>query len=249
MVCVHISIWLVSSSLAISASQKYLSYLPIIFALKLLVAVIECAGLPSAESIGNFTLTYQDTLSLQYSQDRLFPSLTFTFDGRIVGWTFAATDNRGGGRPQIGVWSLDSNTGSYSVRGREILDECVSSEVKLDTNITVSIHNGGPPRPGLPFNRGDILGVFMRPSGIADFVPYLYNGSLQSDVGPFGGYFSYFLSRRTPRSAESGILSDININRDLLLPLMSLKLCKVSNLAGWWNFIVDCPLPAVGMAD
>ena len=181
------------------------------------------------EALETLVLDYQDNLSLQYSQDRVFPSLRFNFTGRIIGWAFAATDNEGGGRPRIGVWGRDDPASDqYSINttvSRAFLDECIVDQIELDNNVSVFLHQSGPEPPGLDFNAGDILGLFMQRAEIADYVPYLYNASLESDIGvePVGGFFSYYLERGVPRDRSISLGS---AEFDQLLPLLSLKLCE-----------------------
>lgn len=187
---------------------------------------VDCVGvlgLPPAEDIESLTREYQDSLTLAYGEERLFPALEFPFKGRIIGWKFAATDNTGGARPHLNSWSLMSGN-MYDRGPGEDLGECVTSEIRLDS-FTVFIHESGPPSPGIEFSRGSILGLFMRPQGRADFVPYLYDGNLQSEVNASAeGSFSYYREVQAPRSNIAAI-SRLP-KQDQLLPLMSLELCE-----------------------
>ena len=166
--------------------------------------------------------TYQDHLSLHYSQQRLFPFLTFNFTGRIIGWKFAAADNFGGGRAILSVWS--PNNLAYAITEEYFMEMCPSLEFTLDDGRTVFIHESGPIPPGIEFNPGDFLGLFMRPRDVADFVIYLYDGNQQSAISAMNGYFSYSIDERGP-SVKEVVLSAIN-ERDQLLPLISLHLCE-----------------------
>lgn len=180
-------------------------------------------GLPPADEIESLSHEYQSTLTLAYREERFFPALQFPFSGRIIGWKIAATDNVGGTHPIVTPWSFDG-VDEY-IKG-EALDfsECVTSEIRLD-NLTVFIHESGPPSPGVPFTRGDILSLFMRPENSANFVAYLYNGNFQSEVNASAdGNFSYYRRVQSPRDATTKI-NQLQL-RDQLLPLMSLELCK-----------------------
>ena len=182
--------------------------------------------MPPARLIEELAWTYQSSFNIEHSQQRLFPALEFTFRGRIIGWKFAATENVGGARPILSVWSSNA-TDRYTLSGNVFLDECITSRVQLSTRVAF-IHESGPPSPGLTFNRGDILGLFMRPRDTADFVPYLYNGNRQSDINPRpANFYSYILNTQGPRTTDVS-LSNI-MNGDRLLPLMALELCKNSN--------------------
>ncbi len=183
-------------------------------------------GLPPAEEIETLASTYQDSLSSQYAQQRVFPLLEFTFDGRIIGWTFAATENIGGQEPILTVWRpMPNDMRHFDLlpAQSEQLDECVTSMFPLDDGRIVFVHDSGPTSPGISFSRGDRLGLYLQQQSRADFVPYLYNGSLQSEVNsPDGTYSQYQGADRFRRG------QDISPNspRDQLLPLIALELCK-----------------------
>lgn len=192
---------------------------------------VECVtvpGLPEASSIEDLVLEYQDSLELRYTEERLFPDLQFSFDGRIVGWTFASRNlYNGGADPIFTLWSFHSE-GDIHYRSRStVLNGCVISRVFLDNGVKVSIRSSGPSAPGIEFNSGDIFGFFMRPEDITTIVPYLYNGRLQTDVSSdqFGN-FSYYRSVRTPRANHNLTNVESLPFADDLLPLISLELCK-----------------------
>ena len=66
-------------------------------------------GLPPASMVEILAETYKDNISLQYRQQQLFPSLKFSFNGRITGWTIAAIDNEGCGHANLSVWSVNDD--------------------------------------------------------------------------------------------------------------------------------------------
>ena len=195
-----------------------------------MIFAVECQGLkglPPATSLENLAVQYRDSFTLPGGggQQRLFPALNFTFRGRIIGWKVAATEfNDGNGRPILSVWST-SDGDTYTRKQSKFLEECILSMVRLENKAIVFIHSDGPPSPGINFDRGDILGLFMRQE-IAEFVPYLYDGSSQSAVNPKNGTFSYILRETIPRSNSIRLSERSERNRDRLLPLMSLELCK-----------------------
>ena len=194
----------------------------------LAVECVQVPGLPEASSIEELVLDYQDSLALEYRQERLFPDLRFPFDGRIVGWTFAAFDSfMGGGDPVFTLWSFHSDQDIHFRSESVGLTGCLRSTVVLDNGDTVSIRNSGPPAPGIEFNSGDIFGFLLRPDNIATTVPYLYDGMLQTDVNPdqFGN-FSYYRIVRAPRASHNLTNVEDLPFADDLLPLISLELCK-----------------------
>lgn len=188
------------------------------------VSGVGMLGLPSAGAIESLVVEYQSTLSLRFRQERFFPSLRFPFNGRIIGWKMAAVlySDRGRTQPILAPWSFDEE--EY-VRGEAVdILPCIASTIPLD-NFTVFVHENGPEPPGVPFNEGDVLSLFVRPENNANFVPYLYNGNLQSTVNASSdGNFSYFRNVQVPRDSAA----DLNRlpNRDVLLPLLALELCE-----------------------
>jgi hypothetical protein len=178
-------------------------------------------GLPPAEDLERLARDYQGTLELGFREERFFPALTFPFNGMIIGWKIATTRRSGGTNPIITPWSFE---GVEYKRGQQMeTTECIISELPLN-NFTVFIHESGPEPPGVPFNRSDILSVFMRPENNVRFVPYLYNGNLQTEVSASaGGVYSLFRNVQRPRDPTVRLE---RLNPDALLPLLSLELCE-----------------------
>lgn len=168
--------------------------------------------------------TYQDHLSLQYSQQRLFPLFKFNFTGKIIGWKFASFNSMGRGRPNISVWSPLNM--AYVTSDYDLIDECFSSVITLDDNREVFIIESGPTPPGISFMPGDFLGLFMRPQEVADFVVYMYDGSRQSVINKTTDYFSCSIAAQGAGRTSVDLNDISDKDRDQLLPLLSLHLCE-----------------------
>lgn len=180
-------------------------------------------GLPKADLIPTLLLRYEDSLTFLYQNQILFPTLEFKFRGKIIGWTFAAVENSGGGRAILSTW-YNNGGDRYVSRNDQLVDWCFSSTVTLSNGTEVIIHEGGPVE-GIDFYDGDILGLFIRPQNIADYDIYLYNGNEQSEVdNTSNGYFSFSYSSRGPRFSDVRLSAATSAQ---LLPLISLELCEL----------------------
>ena len=60
-------------------------------------------------------------------QLRLFPDITFTCNGSIVGWRLAAIDHTRNGRPELSVWRPGGVNQFDKVAGQRI-DSCTVTE-------------------------------------------------------------------------------------------------------------------------
>lgn len=172
-------------------------------------------GLSSYNEIEILTNRFEDVIETRFREDRIFPSITFTHNGSIIGWKFAATPNRGGVAPALSIWRPLTDV-SYTRVQSAHLDICVVSEIILSNNETVAIHESGPEVP-IPFQEGDVLGLFL-PNMNAFFIPLLYNSTVTGGASNL----SFYLPRQAIRDRES----ETPQMSDYLQPLFALKTCK-----------------------
>ena len=99
------------------------------------------------------------------AHQRIIPSLNFTCDGAISKWIIRAQWNGGGTAfPDLQLWRSSIGNGVYTKVGNTTLSatrENTSSVYELAV------------RPSLPFQRGDILGIFQ-PAGARSYLDIYY---------------------------------------------------------------------------
>ena len=171
-------------------------------------------GLPTYSEIENLTIRLEDVLETLNSQDRIFPSIQFTYNGNIIGWKYAAAPNGGGVSPALSIWRRLSDSLFTRVQIAP-LDSCTVSEIVLSNNDTVAIHESGP-EVSVPFEEGDILGLFL-PNTNAVFVPLLYNSTVVGGASNL----SFYLARQGIRLRNETFRMS-----DYLSPLFALKTCE-----------------------
>ena len=153
------------------------------------------------------------SLSLEYYQLRLFPNLTFSCSGSIVGWSMITPKHRRvGGLPILGIWTrISEENGIYLQKYSALLRPCLRKVIDADAGLF--LHENVLEQP-LEFRRGDILGMLLRRTQIARFIPYFM--PKQSFVSTF---------RKTLGSPINDTES-INGEKDNNIPLLSLVTCK-----------------------
>ena len=188
-----------------------------------LLSLVHCSNscvqnLPNATDIQALAMDSSNQLVAPIQQLRLFPDITFTCNGSIVGWRLAAIDHIGGGRPELSVWRRNGVNQYVKVAGQRI-DSCTVSESSrtLDAS-TVMIHENilNPP---IPFEAGDVLGILFV-SNVASYIPLLYN------VTGSGGLVSYYRSAQGSPPGDVFTLTANAVVQDTLSPLISLQICK-----------------------
>ena len=155
----------------------------------------------------------QSSLSLQYYQLRLFPNLTFSCSGSIVGWSMITPKyTRIGGLPILGVWTrISDGSGIFLKKSSALLKPCLRQVIDADAGLF--LHENVLEQP-LEFRRGDILGILLRRAQIARFTPYFM--PKQSFVSTF----------RSTRGSPINDTESINGANDNNIPLLSLVTCK-----------------------
>ena len=193
-----------------------------------LLSSVHCSNscvqnLPNASDIQALTMDSRNQLVAPVQQLRVFPNITFTCNGSIVGWRLAAIDHTRRGRPELSVWRRNRNSANQfaKVTGRRI-DSCtVSESMRTLGASTVMIHENilNPP---IPFEAGDVLGILFLIDTSASYIPLLYN------VTGSGGLMSYYRTARG--SPQNDVFTLTNVAQDTLSPLISLQMCKSNML-------------------
>ena len=157
--------------------------------------------------------------SLKYGDEvRLFPNITFSCRGSVVGWSLIAPlhDNPPGRRPIMNVWSPQAKSDEVYEQLREnstdlipCLKEVISKERQL------YLYENTTMEP-LEFQPGDILGMVLRDTNKNNsiFTPYMLNKT-------------WFVAYH--RDAKNAIPTE-NIRRfgvDNMMPLLFLHICKL----------------------
>ena len=83
--------------------------------------------LPNASDIQALAMDSTNQLVAPAQQLRLFPEITFTCNGSIVGWRLAAIDQTRLGRPELSVWRRNSVNQFVKVAG-QCIDSCTVTE-------------------------------------------------------------------------------------------------------------------------
>ena len=161
----------------------------------------------------------QNEFLAPFSQQRLFPNITFDCNGTIVGTRLAAISDTRGGRPELSVWRSDG-ANQYTKMAASNINSCVINDnvATLDT-AAVMIHQNSLDAP-IPFEPGYILGVFFRPR--PEYVPLLYNVTSYGDTE---GLVSFYWQRQgSPPNLAVTLNSGSSV--DTFFPLISLEVCK-----------------------
>ena len=144
---------------------------------------------------------------------RIIPSLNFTCDGAISKWIIRARWNGGGTAfPDLQLWRSSNGDGVYTKVGNTTLSataENTSSMYELAV------------KPSLPFQRGDILGIFQ-PAGARSHLDIYYRKGGENPLN--------FVSRthnsvtEPPLDTFTTASSGFTLQSDL--PLVTVEICK-----------------------
>ena len=145
---------------------------------------------------------------------RIIPNLNFSCDGAINKWIVRAEWNNSGTTfPDLQLWRLNSSgNGVYNKIGNTTLyasSKNSSSLYELEV------------RPSLPFQRGDILGIFQ-PVGRRSRLRIQY---VNSSGNPLNFVFRVNGSVTEPPSDTFATTSS-NLTRQTVLPLVTVEICK-----------------------
>ena len=143
---------------------------------------------------------------------RIIPSLNFTCDGAISKWIIRAQWNGGGTAfPDLQIWRSSSGNGVYTKVGNTTLSATAEN--------TSSVYELAV-KPSLPFQRGDVLGIFQ-PSTQLSRLRIHYrteNGTPQNFV-----FRPPAASSVTEPPLES---FTTNVMTQNALPLVTVEICK-----------------------
>ena len=180
--------------------------------------------LQNASDIQALAMDSRNQLVAPVRQLRLFPNITFTCTGNIVGWRLAAINHINRGNPELSVWRPDGVNRYAKVTGQRI-DSCtVAESTRTLGTSTVMIHENTLDPP-IPFEAGYVLGILFSSDNAASYIPLLYNVT-RSDNSE--GLVSYYESTRGSPPNDIFTLTANNVAQDTLFPLISLEICKFS---------------------
>ena len=176
-------------------------------------------NLPNATDIQALATNSINQLVAPVQQLRLFPNITFTCNGSIVGWRLAAIDHTRNGRPELSVWRRNGANRFEKMAGQRI-DSCtVTESSRTLRGSPVMIHEDILNSP-IPFEAGDVLGILFVADNAASYIPLLYN------VTGSGGLMSYYRTARGSPQNDVFTLTANGVAQDTLFPLISLQICK-----------------------
>ena len=152
------------------------------------------------------------TLRNRDQQQRIIPSIAFRCNGSITKWIVAAKWEDGGGRnyfPELQIWRS-----SFGRLYRRISTSTLTATAE-NAN---SVYEHTPSSP-LPFQGGDILGIFQ-PSRAASRLRVYY----VDNVGPPNYYYDRRFNVNTPPIGFFFITSSTSTQNDQ--PLVAVELSK-----------------------
>ena len=146
---------------------------------------------------------------------RIIPSLNFSCDGAISKWIIGAQWYDGGTAfPDLQLWRSSSRNGVYTKVGNTTLSatsENSSSVYELEV------------KPSLPFQRGDILGIFQPSAQLSRLRIYYRAGSGNPQNFVFRPPAA---SSVTEPPLESFTTTSSNVMIQSALPLVTVEICK-----------------------
>ena len=158
---------------------------------------------------------------------RIIPSLRFDCDGAITKWIVGASWRNATAAtsfPDLQIWRNSSENGVYMKVGNTTLFATRSNSSRLYEF---------PVEPSLPFQRGDILGIFQPSNSLSRLRIYYRIGS----GNPLNFVF------RPPASVTEPPLETFNtsissITRQTVLPLVTMEICKACiQIYNLWVYI------------
>ena len=147
---------------------------------------------------------------------RIIPSLRFDCDGAITKWIVGASwrNNRNAQSfPDLQIWRNSSENGVYTKVGNTTLIATSSNSSQLYEF---------PVEPSLPFQRGDILGIFQ-PSRSRSRLRILYRTGSGNPLN-----FVFRIPENvTEPPLETFTTSSRGVTRQTVLPLVTMEICKL----------------------
>ena len=158
---------------------------------------------------------------------RIIPSLRFDCDGAITKWIVGASWRNAATAtsfPDLQIWRNLSRNGVYMKVGNTTL---------IATSQNSSRLYEFPVEPSLPFQRGDILGIFQ-PSGSRSRLRILYRTGRGNPLN----YVFRSPENVTEPPLETFTTSSSSIIRQTVLPLVTMEICKACiKTCNMWVYI------------
>ena len=156
---------------------------------------------------------WPDNLSARDRAQSIIPSLRFDCDGAITKWIVRASWKKNAQSfPDLQLWRNSSRNGVYAKVGNTTLIVAESNASQL-YEIAVE--------PSLPFQTGDILGIFQ-PSGSQSRLRILY----RTGSGNPRNYVLRPSGSVTEPPLETFSTGSSGIIRQTVLPLVTMEICK-----------------------
>ena len=146
---------------------------------------------------------------------RIIPNLRFDCDGAITKWIVGASwrnATTATSFPELQIWRNSSRSGVYIKVGNTTL---------IATSQNSSQLYEFPVEPSLPFQRGDILGIFQ-PNGPQNHLSILYRTGRGTPLN----YVFRLPENVTEPPLETFTTSSSGITRQTVLPLVTVEICK-----------------------
>jgi len=156
-----------------------------------------------------------DGLERRNRAQRIIPSLNFSCDGAINKWIVRAQwGNRGTAFPDLQIWRSSSGNGVYTKVGNTTL---YASESNSSSLYEMAV------RPSLPFQRGDVLGIFQPSAQLSRLRIHYRAGSGNPRNFVFRPPAA---SSVTEPTFESFTTMSSGITPQTVLPLVTVEICK-----------------------
>ena len=146
---------------------------------------------------------------------RIIPNLRFDCDGAITKWIVGASWRNTASAtsfPDLQIWRNSSENGVYTKVGNTTLIVTSSNSSRLYEF---------PVEPSLPFQRGDILGIFQ-PSSLQSRLRILYKTGSGNPLN----FVSGTGERVTEPPLETLNTSSPGVRLQTVLPLITVEICK-----------------------
>ena len=153
------------------------------------------------------------SLQRRNQAQRIIPSLNFSCDGVISKWMVRAQWNSGGTAfPDLQLWRSSSGNGVYTKVGNTTLSATSQNSSSL-YELAV--------KPSLPFQRGDVLGIFQPSRQLSRLRIHYRTGN----GNPRNFVFRVDNSVTEP-PLESFTTTSSNVIIQSALPLVTVEICK-----------------------
>jgi len=168
------------------------------------------SGFISMDSLSTLSV---GSLRRRNQAQRIIPSLNFSCDGVINKWIVRAQWNSGGTAfPDLQLWRSSSGNGVYTKVGNTTLSATSQNSSSL-YELAV--------KPSLPFQRGDVLGIFQPNGPLSHLRIYYRTGS-----GNPRNFVFRVDNSVTEQPLESFTTASFNVIIQSALPLVTVEICK-----------------------